>query len=157
MAVDMFLKITEIPGESSDAKHKDEIEIVSFSFGESNSTSSTGGGGGVGKVAMQDFHFVARTSKASPRLFLHCANGAHIKEAFLTVRRAGDSPVEFVKWRLTDLLVSSYQQAGADDGPSDQFSLNFAKIEVEYTPVDERGSPGEPIRAGWDLKADEPA
>jgi type VI secretion system secreted protein Hcp len=67
MAVDMFLKLDGIPGESRDSKHKGEIEIESFSWGASNSGSAAhGSGGGAGKVAMQDFSFVTRVSRRRP-------------------------------------------------------------------------------------------
>jgi type VI secretion system secreted protein Hcp len=154
MAVDMFLKITDIKGESTDAKHKDEIDIESFSWGATQmGTASPGGGGGAGKVQMQDFHFVMRTSKASPKLFLAVASGQHIKEAVLTARKAGGNQIEFLKIKFTDILVSSYQQASSADTavPNDSFSLNFAKIQIDYLSQDPTGKTEAPITVGWDL------
>jgi len=105
--VDYFLKIDGIEGEAQDKTHKNEIQLESWSFGETQSgTSGQGGGAGAGKVAMQDFHFVMRVSKASPKLFLSCANGEHIKKAVLTVRKAGKDQQEYLKWTFTDLLIS---------------------------------------------------
>src|SRR5438445_6712866 len=75
-AVDYFLKIDGIPGESADAKHKDEIQVLKYRCRYSkHGTMSFGGGGGAGKVQMQDFHFNMHTNKASPKLFLACADG----------------------------------------------------------------------------------
>src|ERR1017187_2963670 len=97
--VDYFLKIDGCPGESKDATHKDEIQLKSWSFGETQQGSfAEGGGGGAGKVAMQDFHFVMTVNKASPILFQKCANGEHIVNAILTVRKAGKEQQEFLKW-----------------------------------------------------------
>lgn len=155
MAVDMFLKITDIEGESADAKHKGSIDIESFSWGATQAVSAgAGGGAGAGKVQMQDFHFVMRSSKASPKLFLAAATGKHIKEAILTARKAGKEQIEFLKIKLTDILVSSYQQAASADAPTpnDSFSLNFSKIEVDYLSQDPSGKVGEPTRAEWSLK-----
>lgn len=156
MAVDMFLKIDGIPGESTDASHKDEIDIFSYTWGESQPETAAAGPGGLstGKSTMQDFHFVMRVNKASPKLFLACANGARIKNALLTVRRSGGNPVEFLKWTLTDVAVASYQTAASvasGEAPTDQVSLRFTKIEMEYTPVKPDGSLGAPIKEGWDL------
>lgn len=154
--VDYFLKIDTIPGESTDGKHKNEIEIESFSWGLSNSGSGAhGGAGGAGKAAFQDFSFVTPVSKASPKLFLACASGEHIKQAILTARKAGKGQQEFLKVTLTDLLVSSYQTdaAGGDAVPTDQVSLNFSKIEVAYREQKADGSLGESQVAGWDIKA----
>jgi type VI secretion system secreted protein Hcp len=101
-----------------------------------------------------------RVNKASPKLFLACANGAHIKNAILTLRRSGGTTVEFLKWTLSDVTVASYQTAaGVPPGemPTDQVSLRFTKIETEYTPVKPDGSPGGTIKEGWDLRTNRSA
>lgn len=92
MAVDYFLKIDGIPGESLDNKHKDEIDVLSWSFAEQQSETGTLGGGDGGRTKFQDILFTANTSKASPRLFLACASKEHLKTAVLTCRRAGGHP-----------------------------------------------------------------
>ena len=154
-AIDYFLKLDGISGESEDSKHKGEIEVLSFSFGETHSGSAgPGGGGGAGKVQMSDFSFTARTSKASPQLFLHCAQGKHIKQALLTVRKAGGSQQEYLKIKLNDILVSSYAIGGsegaAEGEPQDVFSLNFVKLSYDYAPQKADGSLDAPVHAGWD-------
>jgi len=155
-AVDYFLKIDGIDGESMDGKHKGEIELESFSWGESQSGSfAAGGGGGAGKVQMQDFHFVMRVNKASPKLLLACASGEHIKKAVLTCRKAGKEQQEFLKVTMSDLLVSSYQTGGSNSSnvlPLEQISLNFSKIEQEYKPQGADGSLQAAVKAGWDVK-----
>ena len=155
-AVDYFLKIDGIDGESTDSKHKGEIDVESFSWGETNSgTHAGGGGGGAGKVAMQDFHFVMRNNKATPKLMLACATGEHIKKAVLVCRKAGKDQQEFLKVTMSDLLVSSYQTGGSGHGdivPTDQVSLNFAKIEFEYKEQKPDGTLGGAVTAGYDLK-----
>jgi type VI secretion system secreted protein Hcp len=137
--VDYFLKLDGIQGESTDAAHKGEIEILSFSWGETASVDRGGGGAG-GKVEMQDFHFTANFNKASPALFQACATGRHIKIGVLTgrgVRKAGGD--SFYKVSMTDIIISSYQTGGAGDAvPTDQFSLNFAKIEYNGLPAVQR-------------------
>jgi len=158
MAVDMFLKIDSIDGESADAKHKGEIDVESFSWGLSNSGSAAhGSGGGAGKASFQDFSFTTPVTKASPQLFLACASGQHIASALLTVRKAGRDQQEFYKVTMSDILVSSYKQdgtAGADATvPTDSVSLNFAKVEVEYRPQNADGALGVAVKAGWDVKA----
>jgi type VI secretion system secreted protein Hcp len=153
--VDYFLKIAGIEGESTDAKHKNEIDIESWSWGETNTGShSYGGGGGAGKVSMNDFSITMRVNKSSPKLLLSCASGEHIKEALLTCRKAGKEQQEYLKIKFSDLLVSSYQTGGSrgDVVPVDQISLNFSKIEYEYYPQTEKGSLGSKVPVHWDLK-----
>jgi type VI secretion system secreted protein Hcp len=153
-----FLKIDGVEGESSDQKHKGEIDVESFSWGETLSAAGTSGGGagGSGKVAMQDFHFVMKVNKASPKLMLACASGQHLKQAVLTARKAGKDQQEFLTWTFGDLLVTSYQTSGSELGeavPTDQISISFARIQVAYRPLGADGKPAPPVTAGWDVKA----
>jgi type VI secretion system secreted protein Hcp len=156
--VDYFLKFDGIKGESSDAKHKDEIDIESWSWGATNARPTTGrtGGAGAGKVAMQDFHFVMKLNKASPALLKACATGQHIKLATLTSRKAGKGQQEYLTFKFHEVIVSSYQTGGAegsDDLPLEQVSFNFAKIEVEYRPQKPDGSLDSGVFFKYDLKS----
>jgi type VI secretion system secreted protein Hcp len=154
--VDYFLKIEGIEGESADHKHKNEIDVESWSWGATQSgTMAYGGGGGAGKVQMQDFHFVMKVNKATPKLILACASGEHIKKAILTCRKAGKEQQEFLKYTFEDLLVSSYQTGGTgttDVIPMDQISMNYSKVQIEYKEQKADGTLGGAVNAGWNLK-----
>jgi type VI secretion system secreted protein Hcp len=156
MAVDMFMKIGDIAGESVDDKHKGEIEVMSFSWGASQSGSlAFGGGGGAGKVQFQDFHFTTQSSKASPKLMLACATGEHIKKAELFCSKVDNdrSGFEFMKLTLSDVLISSYNQSGSGENPTESVSIAFAKVEfIWFTPAPDGGI-GSSVSAGWDVKA----
>lgn len=157
MASDFFLKIDGIPGESADSKHKGEIELLSYSFGASQTGSfAYGGGGGSGKVQFQDFNFMMKMSKATPKLFLACATGEHIKSAVLTARKAGKQQQEFYTIKFSDVLVSSYQTSGSgggDEVPTESISFNFTKVETEYKEQKADGTLAGGIKAGYDIKA----
>jgi type VI secretion system secreted protein Hcp len=154
--VDYFLKLDGIDGESEDKTHSKEIQLESWSFGEQNSGSMAhGGGGGAGKVQMHDFHFVMKTNTASPKLFLACASGEHIKKAVLTCRKAGKDQQEYLKWTFTELIVSSYQTGGSGSSdvlPLDQISLNFAQAEITYKAQKADGTLAGELKTGWNLK-----
>ncbi len=156
-ATDFFLKIDGIDGESKDDTHKGEIDLISWSWSETQGGShGSGGGGGKGKVVMQDFNFVMKVNKASPKLLLACANGEHFKEAILTCRKAGGEQVEFLKYKFNDLMISSYKTGGSGSSdviPTDQISFNYSKMEIEYKEQKADGTPGGVIKAGWDLNA----
>jgi type VI secretion system secreted protein Hcp len=156
-AVDYFLKIEGIDGESADSKHKGEIDLQSWSWSEHQSGAhAAGGGGGAGKVSMADFHFTMHVNKASPKLLLACATGEHIKKAVLVCRKAGKEQQEYLKITFEELLVSSYQtggSAGSSVVPTDQISLNFTKIHYEYKEQKPDGTLGGAVQAGYDVKA----
>lgn len=156
MAGDNFLKIEGVDGESTDDKHKGEIDIETFSFGVTQTASAgAGGGGGAGKAHFQDVHFTAKVSKASMKLILSCASLEHFKKAVLTIRKAGKEQQEYEKITLSDCVVTSYQQHGGGGGglPTDNFSLQYAKIEGEYKPQKADGTLDAAVKAGWDLAA----
>jgi type VI secretion system secreted protein Hcp len=156
MAVDYFLKIDGIEGESQDDKHKNEIDVESWSWGETNSGDAQARGGeGAGKVSLQDFNFVMKVNKATPKLMEACATGEHIKKAVLTCRKAGKQQQEYLKVTLSDFIVSSYQTGGSAGEviPVDQISMNFAKIECEYKEQKPTGELGGVVKGGWDAKA----
>ncbi|HLW89974.1 MAG TPA: type VI secretion system tube protein Hcp [Roseiarcus sp.] len=149
---DMFLKLEGIDGESQDDKKKDHIEISSFSWGATNNGSfSSATGGGTGKVSMQDLHFTKTIDKSSPNLFNGVAVGKHIDKATIFVRKAGGDPKDYFTITLTPCLVSSYSISGHDGGgmPSENFSLNYDKIEFEYKTQDDKGNLGASIKKGW--------
>lgn len=157
MAVDMFLKLDGIKGESADHKHKDEIHIESFSWGMSQTgVHGSGGGGGAGKVSVHDISITKHLDKASAAMMLHCCSGKHIPNGLITVRKAGDKPLEYLKIKLTDILISGVQEAGhGSELLTENVTLNFAKFHVEYQEqkADGSGVPGGEM--GWDVKANQ--
>jgi len=155
-SVDFFLKIDGIEGESTQKGHEKEIEIQSWSFGVSNTGSFAGNmGGGSGKASFQDIHVSVPISKASPKLWLACATGEHIKSAILTARKAGKTQQKYLIIKMADLLVSSYHNGGTEGSgvmPMDQIALNFTKFEIGYAPQKIDGSLEAYINVGYDLK-----
>jgi len=156
MAVDYFLLISGIEGESTDAKYKGALSVLAYSWGETQTGVMAGGGGaGAGKVQMQDFQFTTHVSKASPKLLLACATGQALKEVKLVGRKAGGQQLEFMSYTFNDVLISSYQVSGSggDDGPMDQVSLTFGRLKAEYRAQKSDGSLDAPVTASWDLKS----
>jgi len=158
-AVDMFLNIEGIPGESTDKDHKDQVDVLAWSWGMSNSgTTHDGGGGGAGKVNIQDLSLTKYVDKSSPLLMLRCANGQHIAKATLFVRKAGVKPIEYIKIELTDVLVSSVSTGGSggEDRLTENVTLNFAKIKYDYVPIKADGSPDTAITFSWNIPLNTP-
>ena len=156
MALKIFLNLTDIKGESADSKHKDEIVVQSWAWGIAQQVIHSGGGGsGAGKASFEDLHFTHQIDKASPLLMLACASGRHIRDATLTVRKAGKTLQEFLIVKLKDVLVTSVDPAVNDD-THESVTLNFAQVDLEYKPQKADGSLGPGIHFGWDLQANRP-
>jgi len=156
MAASIFARIGTIEGESHDASHKDEIEVLSWSWGLSQSgTSNQVGGGGAGKVSFQGFTFTHHVDKASPLLMKACATGEHIKEATVTVRKAGKAPQEYLLVTMSDVLVTSVSTSvdAEGGGASEVVALAFAKVDLEYKPQKADGSLDTGVHFKFDLKA----
>nr|WP_298164378.1 type VI secretion system tube protein Hcp [uncultured Pseudomonas sp.] len=158
MAVDIFIKIGDIKGESQDKTHKDEIEVLNWSWGMSQSGNMhTGTGGGAGKVSIQDLSLTKFVDKATPNLMMHCSSGKHVPKVTLTVRKAGgDSQVEYLIINLEEVLISSLSTGGSgnDDRLIENVTLNFAKVTVDYQPQKADGTKeGGPIKYGWNIRS----
>jgi len=142
MAVDMFLKLTDIDGESIDDSHPGEIDVLAWSWGASQSgTMHVATGGGSGKANFQDLSITKYVDKSSYKLLQACAKGTHIPQANLTVRKAGDSPLEYVKIEMKRCLISSVSTGGSggEDRLTENISINFGEFKYEYTPQKEGG------------------
>jgi type VI secretion system secreted protein Hcp len=154
MAVDMFLKVGDLEGESVDNKYAKWIDVLSWSWGMSQSGSAhVAGGAGAGKVNVQDLMFTHYLDSCSPNLMLKCCNGKHYPEAKVICRKAGEKPLEYLKVTMTDVLVSSVQPGGQSGGDRviESVSLNFAKVKVEYTPQKKDGSGDAVKEMTWNI------
>jgi type VI secretion system secreted protein Hcp len=135
MASDIFAKLGDIKGESLDSKHKDEIEVLSYSWGVTNAGSmSHGSGGGEGKATFHDLSFVHNIDKA------------------ITHRKAGKGQHEYLVVKMNDVIVTGVTHGGSGDGHSENVSLSFAKVAVEYKPQKPDGSLDAGIHFKYDLK-----
>jgi type VI secretion system secreted protein Hcp len=156
MAVDMFIKITGIEGESPDDKHKNEIDVLAWSWGASQTgTTHTGTGGGGGKANFQDISFTKWIDKSSPVLLGSLATGKHIPDATLVVRKAGGKPLEYLKLKMTGVLVSSVSTGGSggEDRLTENVTLNFAKFDYEYIQQKPDGTGNPAVIAKYDIAA----
>jgi type VI secretion system secreted protein Hcp len=154
MAVDMFMKIGDVKGESKDDKHEGEIDVLAWSWGMSQSgTTHLGTGGGAGKVSVQDISFTKYIDKSSMNLIIACCNGKHYPEAKLTVRKAGETPLEYLTITMKDVLVSAVSTGGSggEDRLTENVTLNFGQFVAEYKPQKPDGSGDAGVFAKWDI------
>ncbi|MEO6802076.1 MAG: type VI secretion system tube protein Hcp [Granulicella sp.] len=140
MAVDFFLKLDGINGESADDKHKDEITIMSFSWGASQVTSVSGSGGsGAGKANLSDLSIMKNFDTSSTPLFKALLKGTHIKTGVLTAIKAGGDGSPFIQLSLEELFVTSIQTSGSSEIPMESVSFSYNQVKIEYFKQDEKG------------------
>ncbi len=156
MAASIFARIGTIKGESRDARHRDEIEVLSWSWGVSQSgTVGHPGGGGVGRASFRDFTFTHHVDKASPLLMKACATGQHLPDAKVTVRKAGQGQQEFLVITMTEVLVTAVSPSVSTLGDitMEEVVLAFAKVDLEYKPQKPDGSLDVGVHFRYDVKA----
>ena len=154
MAVDMFIKIDTVDGESRDKAHAKDIDVLAWSWGISNSGSAhVGGGAGAGKCNIQDISFTKWVDASTPKLALACCDGKHFKDATLVVRKAGEKPVEYLKIKVEEVLITSISTGGSggEDRLTENVTLNFAKVSLDYVPQDAKGAAGTAIPMTWSI------
>jgi type VI secretion system secreted protein Hcp len=163
MALDMFLIIEgEISGETQDDKYSAEggIDLLAWSWGMSQSGSfHVGGGGGAGKANFQDISCTKWIDKSSPVLQLYCANGDHFPEAKIVVRKAGKEPLEYLTITMKKVLITSVSTGGSggEDKLTENISLNFAEVFVDYIEQKEDGTEGEKPSFKWNIAKNVPS
>jgi type VI secretion system secreted protein Hcp len=160
-ASDIYIKIQNVLGESTDDKHKGEIDVLAWSWGATQTGAATaGGGGGAGRAKIQDLTITKYVDKASPALFQFVATGMHIPSVQLSVVRLGGKGdrLEYIRIKLTDVLISSVKSshsAANDNRPVEEVSFNFTAIEYTYTPQTAAGSAGPPVTISYNLKTNQ--
>jgi type VI secretion system secreted protein Hcp len=154
MAVDMFMKIGTLEGESQDKTHKGDIDVLAWSWGMSNSgTAHVGGGAGAGKVNVQDVSFTKYIDKSSTTLQLACCKGTHYDTATLVVRKAGDKPLEYLKITMKEVMITGVSTGGSggEDRLTENVTLNFASVKVEYQEQQKDGSGKKAPEMSWSM------
>jgi len=155
MAMDMFIKFAPvIKGESKDKTHAGDFDVLAWSWGMSNSGSAqAGGGAGAGKVNVQDLSFTKWLDKGTPDLLLACCNGKHYTSATLYVRKAGETPLEYLVIVMEDLIITSISTGGSggEDRLTENVTLNFARVKVNYVEQTATGGVGDKPVMGWNI------
>ena len=151
-----FLELDGIPGDSTDAAHKDWIDVQSWAWGVAANTGNVTGGVRVGRPTLEPLSVAAHLGSASPRLFEACVTGRHISDAVLSGVTASGSGkgFEFLTVRLQEVTVAA-QHLGDSLGvaPSDEFTLTYGRVEISFRRQTATGGAGVPVTASYDARA----
>jgi type VI secretion system secreted protein Hcp len=158
MAQDIFLKLAGIKGESEDAEHKDEIEVLTWDWSVSQqSNMHLGSGGGAGKCTVNDLAIEHHIDCATPNLIQYCLTGKHIDSAVLVMRKAGGAPLEYVRIMMEDVLITQVRSVHCASMrfPREEVRLSFARVRQEYVIQNARGGSAGAIGMGYDIKSNQ--
>jgi type VI secretion system secreted protein Hcp len=156
---DFYVKIDGIKGESTDADHKEWIEVLSFNHGitqPASATKASAGGGTTARAEHQDYSITKYVDAASPKLYEACSNGKHIKEVTIELMRAsGDKRVKYMEVKLEEVVISHVSPGGhgaGNDFPVEAVGFNYGKIKWIYSQQKRAdGSQAGQTTGGWDL------
>jgi type VI secretion system secreted protein Hcp len=141
MAVDYFLTLDGIQGESEDEKHKNDIQILSWSWGGSQTSSVAGtGGSGAGKVSLSDFSVMTYFDKSTPKVFKSICAGTHVKTGTMNAIKSGSDGKPYLKVDFKELFVTSLQISGSSEVPSVSISFSYNEIKIDYSTQNEQGN-----------------
>ena len=159
MAIDVYLQIDGIKGESSDSTHVGWIEVTSAQWGvvqPKSATASTAGGHTAERCEHKSIALTKLVDLSSPILMQTCSAGRTIPKARLEFLRAdGDGKrVKYYEVELHNVLIGSMDQVVHEgSGLHDSFTLKFSKVKWMYTQQKISGGSGGNTAGGWDLSS----
>ena len=141
MAVDYFLKLDGIQGESQDEKHKNEIQVLSWSWGAANVSSVAGtGGSGAGKADLSDVSMMLNFDKSTPKFFKAICAGSHLATGTMSAIKAGGNGKPYLKVDFKEIFVTGLQMSAAGEVPAVSLSFSYDEIKIDYSTQDEKGN-----------------
>jgi type VI secretion system secreted protein Hcp len=159
MAVDMFLKLAGIAGESQNAQHKGEIDILGWSWGVAEAQAAAGGGGAAaGKPNFHQLSVQKLFDLASAPLLAAVAKGSRIATGTLTIVRTGAAPETFLVLNMKDIAIASVNMAESqmENRPTETIALIFGQIDFEYTGFNANGAKGATDSFKWNIATNQP-
>ena len=148
MAIDAYLQIDGITGESTDPDHKGWIDVLSYSYSISQLTAApvaNVSAGATSAVAHQEFVITKYVDSASPKVYEACAAGKRFSKAILDVMRtSGKTPVKFMQIQMQQVIISSISASAASgkDMPTESVALSYGSVQWTYTQQNPDGSQG---------------
>jgi type VI secretion system secreted protein Hcp len=159
MAIDVYLQIDGIKGESADDKHRDWIEVSNVHWDvrqPRSATASTAGGHTSERVDMTDILVSKLADLSSPILMQTCAMGKTIPKAKLEFMRAdaNGQPIKYFEIELENVLIGMVSPSlNAGDIMKENVALKFSKVKWKYTQQKIGGGSSGNTAGGWDLSA----
>jgi len=148
MAVNSYVKMTDITGGSTASGHEGEIEVLSWNHGfvqPTSPTRSTAGAGTTEQATHQNFSFTKYMDPATTALMKACWSGKQIAEVTVTHWRSDgavdNKPVKYLEVAMKNVVISNFSVSGGPgDVPVENIALDYGS--VQYTYVDQKNEDG---------------
>ncbi len=153
----IFLQMDGLPGSSTDAKHKDWCDVISFQIGDTNMTLTSGSTGqSVGRPRFSNMTLTKQIDKTTPQLAVRCANGQRFSKVVLACARPGPQSFDFYTVTLTNAVVTGDRVVGDVNStlpvPVESVAFSYEKIKWEFVEQKANGSAGNTFTGEWDVK-----
>lgn len=154
MAIDAYLKLEGVKGETKTDGMSDYTDVMSFSWGASNPASLMAGGLATGKASYSDLSIMKAMDSCTPQLLEYLTLGTHIPSGDLVLRKtSGNEAIKYLTVVFKDIVISSLQHSGSSGGDvMESLSLAFGEHKFSYVPQKEDGSDDVAVEFGWNLK-----
>lgn len=143
-AIEMFLRLEGVPGDSQDAQYAGWSVVKSFAFGHAVTS-------GAGAAGFKPAQFIKELGRTAPVLAGFAATGARIKTATLDYRNSS-ATFAFFRVILHDVSVRSYEVSGGTNNNLETFELGYARVELYYWPA----AGAVPVQMKFDLARNAP-
>lgn len=136
-----FMKMDGIPGECTDDKHKDWIELVSFRYGVMSPTDM--GGQPSARIRHEPFTIVKGVDLSSVKIFNSLPLNQIIKDVAIEVCHGTGNKQKYLQFNFKDVRILSYRPYGTSQGaestPLEEVTFSFGKIKITYFQLTDKG------------------
>jgi type VI secretion system secreted protein Hcp len=155
MAVNAYLYVDGITGPST--SKTGFIDILSFSIGASNTSTYGAGASGMeakaGRADLSNLSIMKVLDKTSTTLFNHCCSGDILAKVYIVYDKpVGTAQADYYRVYLQDALITSVQQSGSNENPTESVSFAFQAIEIAYKAEKDDGTLDGAVQAGFNLE-----
>ena len=152
----IFIQFEGIDGDATDDKHKKWIAANSVQFGFGRAIGTAQGATAhreTSAPSVSEIVFTKELDAASPKLFTSSLNEVEGKKVKIDMCRTGGPSglIVYSTYILDNVLISGYSVSSGGDRPTESISLNFSKIEFDYTPFDDKNKAGTTVRVNYDM------
>lgn len=154
ISMGIYMDYDGIKGEATQEDHKKWIDVLSISWGTGRGISTKSGSAQnreASEPSLSDVSIVKQFDESTPKLFTEACAGNEGKTVKIDLTTTGSPSVVFCTYTLSNALISSYSVSSSGDRPTESVSISYTKMELKFTPYDDKNKAGTPTTVSYDL------